>query len=293
MGCTRVIPMVQLARPKQWVKNLLVVTAPLAAGMLFTSPTAWWTILAFVCFCLASSSIYMYNDVRDVEADRAHPKKRYRPLAAGKVKPTTATIAALICSIASFGIPLALGNFALTAVIVSYLALQVGYLFYFKYEPVFDIAAIAAGFLLRAIAGGAASDVSISNAFLIVVGFGSLFMAVGKRYSEIREQDGDAKTRAVLARYTPGYLQMMLGVSATIALVGYILWAFEIVESSVASIPYATLSIIPFTLAIMRYARDAEQAKAEAPEDAVFADKALLVLGIIWLLLFVGQVWQR
>ena len=287
------IGLIKLARPKQWIKNLLVITAPLAAGSLFDHGVLGWTVLAFVCFSLASSAIYMFNDIRDVEADRAHPKKQHRPIASGRVKPATATVAAIVCGLASFGVPLLLGNRPLTLVIVSYLALQIGYVFYLKYEPVFDIAAIAAGFLLRAIAGGAASDVPISNAFLIVVGFGSLFMAVGKRYSEIREQDGSAKTRAVLAKYTPGYLQMMLGVSAAIALVGYILWAFEIVESSSASIPYASLSIIPFTLAMMRYARDAEQAKAEAPEDAVFADKALLVLGLIWLLLFVGQVWQR
>lgn len=287
------IGLLELARPKQWAKNLLVVTAPLAAGSLLTANIFWWTVLAFVCFSLAASSIYMLNDVRDAEADRAHPTKQNRPVASGRVKPSVATAAGGICGVLSILLPLVFGNFPLTLVIMSYLALQFAYVVYLKHEAVFDIATIAAGFLLRAIAGGAASGVPISNAFLIVVGFGSLFMAIGKRYSEIHAEHDGSKTRKVLTQYTPGYLRMLLGIAATIVLVGYILWAFEIDANDGGQIPFATLSIIPFTLAIMRYARDAEQAKAEAPEDAVFADKALLVLGLIWLALFVGQVVQR
>ena len=96
-----------------------------------------------------------------------------------------------------------------------------------------------------------------------------------------------------LDQYTPGYLRILLSVSATISLVGYILWAFEMDALDTNDIPFAALSVIPFTLALMRYAKDADSAEVEAPEVALFADKGLLILGLLWLALFTGQVLQR
>ena len=235
----------------------------------------------------------MVNDVLDVKEDRAHPKKRYRPVASGQVSPRAALAAAVIAALASLAIPLGLG-ILLTVIITSYLVLQALYVWKLKHEAVFDIACVAAGFLLRAIAGGVAATVVISNAFLVVVGFGALFMAVGKRYSEIlSHKQEDKKTRKALDQYTPGYLRILLSISATISLVGYILWAFEIDARNTSDLPFAALSVIPFTLALMRYAKDADSAEVEAPEDALFADKGLLILGVLWLGLFVGQVLQR
>jgi len=286
--------LIKLARPKQWLKNVLVVAAPLAAGVLLEPYVLGWVAIAFVCFSLAASSVYMVNDVLDVKEDRAHPKKRYRPVASGQVSPRAALAAAVIAALASLAIPVGLGNAGLTVVIASYLVLQALYVWKLKHEAVFDIACVAAGFLLRAIAGGVAATVVISNAFLVVVGFGALFMAVGKRYSEIlSHKQEDKKTRKALDQYTPGYLRILLSISATISLVGYILWAFEIDARNTSDLPFAALSVIPFTLALMRYAKDADSAEVEAPEDALFADKGLLILGVLWLGLFVGQVLQR
>lgn len=286
--------LIKLARPKQWLKNALVVAAPLAAGVLLEPSVLVWVAIAFACFCLAASSVYMVNDVLDVKEDRAHPKKQFRPVASGQVSPRAALAAAAAAAIASLAIPAGLGNAGLTVVIASYLILQALYVWKLKHEAVFDIACVAAGFLLRAIAGGVAATVLISNAFLVVVGFGALFMAVGKRYSEILSyKQGDKKTRKALAQYTPGYLRILLSISATISLVGYILWAFEIDARNTSDLPFAALSVIPFTLALMRYAKDADSAEVEAPEDALFADKGLLILGVLWLGLFVGQVLQR
>lgn len=286
--------LIKLARPKQWVKNVLVAAAPLAAGVLLQATVLGWVAIAFACFCLAASSVYMLNDVLDVNEDRAHPRKRMRPVASGQVSPRTASTAAATCALASVAIPIALGNPQLTVVIASYLLLQATYIWKLKHEAVFDIACVATGFLLRAIAGGVAASVTISNTFLVVVGFGALFMAVGKRYSEIlSHKQEDKKTRKALDQYTPGYLRILLSISATISLVGYILWAFEIDAHKTSDIPFAALSVIPFTLALMRYAKDADSAEVEAPEDALFADKGLLILGVLWLALFVGQVLQR
>ncbi len=285
--------LVRLARPKQWSKNVLVAAAPLAADQLFTLSVVGTTIAAFVCFCLAASSVYMINDVLDVAADRAHLQKRYRPVAAGTVSARAAVICAVICAAASLAIPLALANPNLALVLLAYLALQAAYVWKLKHEAVFDIATIASGFLLRAIAGGVAASIPISHAFLIVVSFGALFMAVCKRYSEIINHDQtNGNTRKSLAQYTPSYLRILLAVSGTITLVGYVMWAFELNTRQPQGPPYAVISIIPFTLAVMRYIKDADSANVEAPEDALLADNGLLVLGLIWLALFVAQVTQ-
>ncbi|MEI6622314.1 MAG: decaprenyl-phosphate phosphoribosyltransferase [Actinomycetes bacterium] len=293
--------LLKLARPKQWVKNILVVAAPLAGGVLLNPQVMIATLVAFVAFSCAASSIYMINDVLDVEADRAHPKKRFRPVAAGLVAPRTATITGLCLAAASIAIPLIMkpilrpeyGGFKLAAIIVGYLFLQANYVIWLKHQPVLDIATVAGGFLLRAIAGGTAAGVPISKSFLIVVSFGALFMVVGKRLAElVSHEQGEVATRRILAKYTASYLRMLLAVSISVTLIGYTMWAFEIDAGGHGFVPFAAISVIPFALAILRYARDVDTAGGEAPEDAVFADPTLLVLGLLWVAMFVGHVVQ-
>ncbi len=237
----------------------------------------------------------MINDVLDAEADRAHADKRDRPVAAGVVTPRLAVGAAAILAILAIALPLLLRNGALAVIIGTYLVLQAAYVIQLKHMAVLDVATIASGFLLRAIAGGIASGLPISNSFLIVVGFGALFMALGKRYSEqLTHHDQDeTSTRATLEEYTPGYLRMMLAVTAAVTLVAYTLWAFEIATHHTGPFPLSALSVIPFTLALMRYARDIDTGDAEAPEDILLKDPTLLILGVVWVGLFVGQVAQR
>jgi decaprenyl-phosphate phosphoribosyltransferase len=146
------------------------------------------------------------------------------------------------------------------------------------------------GFLLRAIAGGVASDLPISQWFLIVAGFGSLFMAAGKRASELQAAnaagEGNAATqRKSLAGYTPGYLRFVWGTAAAVTISAYCLWAFD-VASQPASFPWAEWSIVPFVLAILRYAVVIDNGHGEAPEDAVLRDRVLLILGLAWVVLF-------
>jgi decaprenyl-phosphate phosphoribosyltransferase len=186
-------------------------------------------------------------------------------------------------------VPISLGNWRLGVVIAGYLTLQLLYVLWLKHEPVFDIACIALGMVLRAIAGGVAADIPISNAFLIVVGFGSLFVATGKRFSEkINESGSPDQTRPVLAHYSADYLRAILAITAAVTVIGYVLWAFEIAHGS--TVPFAQLSTIPFTLCIMRYFLGVDRGEVEAPEYALFADRGLLLLGLIWGALFVGQV---
>ena len=171
-------------RPRQWAKNVLVFAAPLAAGELLNADVFLPSVGAFVAFCLISSATYLVNDVRDVESDRAHPVKRSRPIAAGEVSTTTALILAAVLAVLALALAFTISP-ALGGVLVAYAVFTGAYSLFLKNEPVIELVLLAMGFLLRAIAGGVASGLPISEWFLIVAGFGSLFMAAGKRYGEL------------------------------------------------------------------------------------------------------------
>lgn len=291
-------------RPKQWLKNVLVFAAPLAAGEVLLTHVLVASIGAFVAFCLASSATYLINDCRDVASDRVHPHKRARPIAAGQLSPAVAITVAIALLVASFALAWVIRT-DLLLVVVGYALATSLYSFALKNVPVLELGLLAIGFLLRAVAGGVASDLPISQWFLIVAGFGSLFMAAGKRFSELerrsapvsleatvdeagpssQQQEHQDHGRRSLDSYTPGYLRFVWATSAAITITAYCLWAFEVGEAP-SSAPWAAFSIIPFVLAILRYAMVIDRGRAEAPEDAVLADRVLLSLGFAWLVLF-------
>ena len=268
-------------RPKQWVKNVLVLAAPLAAGRLFETGVLLASLWAFISFSLVSASIYLINDSRDIEADRQHPKKRFRPIAAGELSSRTAYLLAAITVAAA----LALGFWVardLGITLAVYWVLQVVYSFFLKHQPIIDLAMVAAGFLLRAVAGGVASGLVLSQWFLLVASFGSLFMVAGKRYSELKELGTDAGTRASLERYTKSYLREVWSVSIAIVIMSYSLWAFEQRYAQPFGVPWTAISIAPFTLAVLRYAMKIDQGHAGEPEDVVLSDPILQVLAVLW-----------
>lgn len=284
------VALVVALRPRQWAKNVLVFAAPLAAGQLFDIDVLFPSIGAFVAFCLISSATYLINDVRDVEADRNHPKKFARPIAAGQLPVPVAVVSAVILAVAALGLSLAIST-ALAGVVAAYAVFTLAYSLMLKHEPVIELALLAVGFLLRAIAGGAASGLPISQWFLIVAGFGSLFMAAGKRYSELDRfvrdsgNNDDATKRKSLDGYTLGYLRFVWGVAAAVTITAYCLWAFDVAETP-SSFPWAEWSVLPFVLAILRYGVSVDRGKAEAPEDTALGDRVLLILGLAWLVLF-------
>jgi decaprenyl-phosphate phosphoribosyltransferase len=281
--------LVRTARPKQWIKNVLVVAAPLASGRLGELDVLLATLLAFACLCLAASGTYFLNDAKDVDADRLHPTKRNRPIAAGAVPLPVAKVASAVLMAAGIGLAV-LGGPALVAVVAAYVALTVSYTLVFKHEPLLDLVAVAGGFVLRAVAGAAAADIPVSRWFLIVATFGSLFMVAGKRYSEFLLMGEDrATTRASLANYSLSYLHFVWTAAAVITLIAYCLYAFEVGEA-VAGLPWAELSTLPFVVAILRYALVVDRGEAGAPEEVVLGDRHLQLLGLAWLVLFTTGV---
>jgi len=266
-------------RPRQWTKNLLVLAAPLAAGDLGEPGVLGPTLLAFVAFCAASSAMYLVNDCADVAADRLHPRKKDRPIAAGELSVRSALVIAAGLLLVSVGIA-ALTRWQFVVLLVAYVGLVLAYSVRLKHEPVIDLALVAAGFLMRAVAGGLAAGIPISDWFLMVAGFGSLFMVAGKRYSELHTLGSEAGTRRSLVRYTDTYLRFVWSIAAAVTVTAYCLWAFENVSRT--GVPWHTLSILPFVVGLLRYAVDIDAGTAAEPEDIVWGDRLLQAVGLVW-----------
>jgi decaprenyl-phosphate phosphoribosyltransferase len=272
--------LVRTMRPKQWIKNLLVLAAPLAAGRLFEAGIIGPTLLALAAFCAVSSAVYAVNDCADRESDRLHPVKKNRPIAAGEL--SVAAGLTLAAALLVIGLALALlASVQLMILLAGYMGLQIVYALWLKHEPVLDLAIVAAGFLMRAVAGGLATDLRISQWFLLVAGFGSLFIVAGKRYSELHSLGNEAGTRPSLVRYTDSYLRFVWSIAATATVMSYSLWAFEMGQD--ADVPWHTISIAPFVLGLLRYAVDIDAGLAAEPEDIVWRDRVLQAIGVVWL----------
>ncbi|MGH3942217.1 MAG: decaprenyl-phosphate phosphoribosyltransferase [Pseudonocardiaceae bacterium] len=282
--------LIRTMRPRQWVKNVLVLAAPFAGGDILQVNVLAAVGLAFVAFSFAASGVYLVNDVNDIDADRAHPTKRNRPIAAGVVPPRLALAVAVLLFAASIWISL-LASTDLALVIAVYIVVQVAYCLWLKHQPVLDIAIVASGFLMRAIAGGAAAQITLSQWFLLATAFGSLFMVSGKRYAEITlaERTG-AKIRRSLERYTATYLRFVWTLSATVVIMTYGLWAFQLGDANHNS-RWAVISMVPFVLAVLRYAVDVDNGNGGEPEEIALADRVLQVLGILLILTLTAAVY--
>jgi decaprenyl-phosphate phosphoribosyltransferase len=272
--------LLRTARPRQWVKNVLVFAAPFTAGQLGDAAVLRAAVVAFVAFCLAASAIYLINDAKDVAADQAHPTKRNRPIAAGVVPVKLAFAVGIVLLLGALAVSY-VQNWQLLVVIAVYEAVQLAYCFGLKHEPVIDLCIVASGFLLRSIAGGVAASIPLSEWFLLATAFGSLFMVSGKRYAEIQlfESTG-AEIRASLRKYSASYLRFVWATSVAVVIATYGQWAFQLNEQFRSV--WSEISIVPFVIALLRYAVDVDSGKAGEPEEIVLHDRVLQVLGVCW-----------
>ncbi|MEU7010907.1 decaprenyl-phosphate phosphoribosyltransferase [Streptomyces sp. NPDC046332] len=276
--------LVRTARPRQWVKNVLVVAAPVAAGQLVSWHTAARLALVFALFTAAASAVYLVNDARDAAADRAHPVKRRRPVASGLVPAPLAYATGTLLGLGAAVASAVLCNPMTAALLIAYLVMQIAYCLRLKHVLVVDLAVVTTGFLMRAMIGGVALAIPLSRWFLITTGFGALFMVAAKRYSEaVQMEDARGATRALLTQYTTGYLRFVWQLAAGVAVLGYCLWALESGGVATGSLlPWRQLSMIAFILAVLRYAVFADRGSAGAPEDVVLRDRPLAIVGLVW-----------
>jgi decaprenyl-phosphate phosphoribosyltransferase len=283
--------LLKTARPRQWVKNLLVFAAPGAGGVLSHGSAFARTAVAFAAFCLAASGSYFLNDASDAAADRLHPKKMHRPVAAGRVTVPIARTAGIGLIVASFGVSLVLRDWRFLVIIGMYLALTISYTLWLKRIEVIDLVVVASGFIIRALAGGVATGIPISRWFIIVTSFGSLFVVASRRHAEHLDL-GESRDehRATLGRYSTTYLGYVRGVTSAIAISAYCLWAFER-SSPTTHVSWFELSIAPFVVAMLRYALLVDSGEGGAPEELMLRDRGMQISILVWLVLVVLGIY--
>jgi decaprenyl-phosphate phosphoribosyltransferase len=277
--------LLRASRPRQWSKNLLVLAAPGAAGLLDHPGVAARVAGAFLVMCMVSSATYLVNDVRDRDQDRLHPTKRHRPIAAGELSPRAALIAAALLAVGGLGIGAAIAP-RLGLVALGYLVLTASYSLLWRSVVVADMLAIAGGFVLRPLAGSAATNIHLSRWFMIVTACGAVFLVAAKRYAELRDTAA-GPMRATLRRYSPRLLGGTLLAAGSIAAVAYVSWAL----TRSGHLALYALTIAPFLLWLGRYAELVSDGAGEAPEELILHDRALLALSVAWTVLFLAAVY--
>ncbi len=273
-------------RPRQWSKNVLLLAAPSAAGVIAVPSVGRNVAAAIVAFCLLSSATYLLNDVRDRDQDRLHPRKRTRPVAAGQLSPRAALSLAAALGICGLVLAAAV-RLELAAVGCAYLALTATYSLWWRRVILLDIVAVAGGFVVRAVAGGVAADVPLSRWFLVVTSCCAVFVVAGKRHAELVDGARPALTRIALRRYSSSVLRAVLGAAAGGALIAYAVWAFRRPEHG----PWYELSIVPFAMWLGRYGVLLRGGDGEAPEELILHDWALLLLSLAWTVLFLCGIY--
>jgi decaprenyl-phosphate phosphoribosyltransferase len=282
---------VKLARPRQWLKNLLVAAAPFAAGTLADPTTLRGISLGFVAFCLASSAMYAFNDAADADADRLHPVKANRPVASGRLTRSSAIRFGFGLGIAGFAVATATLSLAFVAILAVYVMSSLLYTFRFRSVPVMDILVIAFGFLLRALAGGAIAEVALSPWFMAVTVGGATFVSAGRRLSELRKSETAGSHRPVLDAYgETSIVRIVFGSGAFIA-ASYLGWAVA-VAAPVNANAWSIVSCVPFLIGLVRYGWLIISGRAERPEIAATTDPVLLAAGAAWLTTLVLTIYS-
>ncbi len=275
-------------RPRQWIKNAFVFTALVFSEQrLWTQPDkVLLTLGAFAIFCMAASSIYLINDLVDIERDRAHPKKCHRPLASGKLSPLVAALAAvLLIGTALPGAYLLDPDFGFLTVVVSYIVIQgLLYTYLLKQVVILDIMVIAAGFVLRAVAGVVVLDINITPWLLVCMGLLALFLGIGKRRHElVLLENGAGEHRRILEEYSVPMLDQMMSIVTASIIMAYSMTTFSAPVAPKEPYP-VLLFTIPFVVyGIFRYLYLIyRRGEGGAPEDLVLKDLPLASSILLW-----------
>jgi 4-hydroxybenzoate polyprenyltransferase len=271
------LTVLEALRPKQWIKNLLVFVPLVFAQELLNFESLGKVIATFGIFCLASSGIYVLNDIFDREADRLHPKKKSRPIASGRLSVRHASLITIILFLIS-GLAAWQINYQILEILFGFILLHFVYSLFLKHFAIIDLLAISFGFILRIVAGGAAANVTPSGWLLAITFLLALLLAAGKRLREI--ETAGHRSRKVLRSYPPEFLQSTIKVLLPAILVSYLFYSFQASESINF---FWTTPIVVFGL--LRYLLLIERKSAnENPTDLLFEDRPLLASVVTWII---------
>ena len=284
-------PWVRLLRPHQYTKNLLVFAAPGAAARLDEGDTLLRAITAFALFCAISSAGYVVNDLTDASADRQHPEKRPRPIASGAVSEKVGRNLLVALLVVTAAIAPTLGGWFVLAT-AGYAITTFSYSLALKQVPWLELVLVSSGFVVRAAAGAAATDVEPSGWFLVVVSAGALLVIAGKRLGELVTLGQDTLSRPVLRHYSASSLQFFAGASAATATVAYAAWAIADASNRAGDDRFLRLTIVPFVAALLRYLDLCRRGRGEAPDVIVFRDPWMLLAGVVWVALYATGLYS-
>ncbi|TDD10291.1 decaprenyl-phosphate phosphoribosyltransferase [Nonomuraea deserti] len=274
-AATPALALIRAARPRQWLKNVLVLAAPMAAGVLGEPRYLLAALLVLAAFCLAASGSYLINDASDVRADRLHPRKRRRAVAAGAVSVRAARVTGVVLLLLAPAVAALTGSWKPPAVVAGYLVLTLSYTLWLKHQEVVDLIAVAGCHVIRAYAGAVAVDVPVTGWFLVVVSLAALQLVAGKREAELRLVEA-AGTRATLAAYSPAYLAQVRTMCSGAMIVTYCLWALNAHDDL-----FYGLSIVPFVLLVLRHNLLVERGGGEEPEELALRDRPTLLFAAV------------
>ncbi|GIK16232.1 MAG: decaprenyl-phosphate phosphoribosyltransferase [Planctomycetota bacterium] len=284
----------QLLRPTQWIKNVVVLAGPVAAKRLFHLEDFINAILAFVAFCLASSAAYAINDTIDRHADARHPTKRHRPLARGAIRPATALMSAAVLISASLALSVMFLNPKVIIILATYFVMVLGYSVALKNRILLDVIVIATGFVLRAWAGSEAVGVQTSEWLVACMFTLCLFLGFGKRRCELAmlNNEEDAREhRATLVRYTPDLLNHLITVSAGIAIITFLLYTMDRGPSPFdRRLMFYTLPIVFY--GVFRYAMITELGIFAGPTEIILKDKGMRASILLWAAVALAIVYK-
>ena len=274
---------IKLIRPQQWVKNLFVFIAPFFAGILFKEDILLKVTIGFISFSLAASSIYILNDIRDVNADRAHPTKKFRPIASGKISYGLALSIMMILGLAALGISL-LTNTFFTGIIASYLIINVAYCFGLKHVSILDMVLISFGFVLRTVGGGVIVDVVLTQWLVIIVFLLSLFLALAKRRDDILIFNSSGNSiRKSSTKYNLDFINSAITMVSTTLIVAYLMYTIsdEVIERMDFEYLYFTGLFV--VLGVLRYLQKTlVENDSSSPVRILYKDRFIQLTLILW-----------
>ncbi len=266
-----------ILRPHQWLKNLMLFFPPFLGGVMFTPGVLQKGLIPFVAFCLASSATYIFNDLKDAEQDRLHPRKQQRPIASGAVSSARAILLGCVLAIAAILLSLQLPTLFMVW-LLAYLGLSVAYSTVLKDQPVFDIFCIASGFVFRLFAGGAAFGVPVSDWLFLSVLLLAIFLSAGKRLGEkglLGETSGDH--RKSLSAYPEGVLEGYMSMSGAAVLVTYTMYVIT-KHKLVFTVPLCCFGLFRYMMIVKR-------GESGDPTDSLMKDPVLFVVGLVWVVM--------
>jgi 4-hydroxybenzoate polyprenyltransferase len=276
----------ELIRINQWIKNLLVFV-PIFFALKFNFENFYHVFLVFISFSFTASSVYIINDVFDLEFDKKHPQKKLRPIASNKITIKKAAIVSLITLVLGIAVSLFI-NRTVFYLIASYFIINLLYSKWLKYVPIIEVMVISIGFILRIMAGAAAVSITVSSWIMVCTFFGALFLGFGKRKSEISNlKEESEKTRGILAFYEYNFINQLLGLSAGVTIMSYTLYTMDLAtinhfktKELIYTIPFVVFGLCRYFQIIYT------KSSGENPSRVFLTDLPIFINSMLWIVSF-------